>query len=164
MDSLLATTDIEEALSIAYVHSVAAAAGYVIALKNFDRDGIDVTIEAGGGFRPKIDAQVKATINLPQVGAMFKFPLRRRNYDHLIIPTQTPRILVVMHLPPEQGSWVKVDLESLVLKNCAYWVCLTGAPESENATSVTVDVPVANKFDVSSLKGLLEKSRTGTLQ
>jgi len=164
MDSLLATTDIEEALSIAYVHSVAAAAGYVIALKNFDRDGIDVTVEAGGGFRPKIDAQVKATINLPQAGDVFRFPLPRRNYDHLIIPTQTPRILIVMHLPPDQISWVKVDIESLVLKNCAYWVCLTGAPKTENSTSITVDVPVANKFDVAGLKGLLEMSRTGTLK
>lgn len=164
MDSLLAKTDIEEALSIAYVHSVAAAAGYVIALKNFDRDGIDVTVEAGGGFRPKVDAQVKATFNLPQAGEVFRFPLARRNYDHLIIPTQTPRILIVMHLPPDQISWVKVDIESLVLKNCAYWVCLTGMPETANSTSITVDVPVANKFDVQGLRSLLEMSRTGTLR
>ncbi|MBY5330948.1 DUF4365 domain-containing protein [Rhizobium leguminosarum] len=164
MDSLLAKTDIEEALSLAYVHAVAAAAGYVIALRTFDRDGIDVTIEAGGGFRPKIDAQVKATINLSESGEVLKFPLKRRNYDHLIIPTQTPRILIVMHLPSDQLDWVKVDIEALVLKNCAYWVCLTGAPETQNGAQITVDVPIANKFDVRGLVGLLEMSRTGTLR
>ncbi|NKL37513.1 DUF4365 domain-containing protein [Rhizobium leguminosarum bv. viciae] len=164
MDSLLAATDIEEALSLAYVHAVAAAAGYVVALKNFDRDGIDVTIEAGGGFRPKIDAQVKATINLPQSTEVWKFPLNRRNYDHLIIQTQTPRILVVMHLPPEQADWIKVDINTLMMRNCAYWVCLTGCPATENSAKITVDVPVANKFDVSGLRSLLEMSRTGTLR
>jgi hypothetical protein len=164
MDSLLAATDIEEALSIAYVHAVAAAAGYVIALKNFDRDGIDVTIEAGGGFRPKVDAQVKATINISQSGEVLKFPLKKNNYDHLIIPTQTPRILILMHLPTEQIDWVKVDVEALVLKNCAYWVCLTGKAATTNTASVTIDVPVNNRFDVPGLKSLLEMSRTGTLR
>lgn len=164
MDSLLATSDIEEALSIAYVHAVAAAAGYVISLKNFDRDGIDVTIEGGGGFRPKIDAQVKATINLTGSDEVFKFPLKRRNYDHLIIPTQTPRILIVMHLPSEQIDWVKVGIESLVLKNCAYWVCLTGEAPTTNATAITVDIPASKRFDVPGVKALLEMSRTGTLR
>ncbi|EKF58583.1 hypothetical protein QWE_18323 [Agrobacterium albertimagni AOL15] len=164
MDSLLAATDIEEALSTAYVHAVAAAAGYVVALRNFDRDGIDVTIEAGGGFRPKIDAQVKATINLTKSEDVWKFPLKRRNYDHLIIQTQTPRILVVMHLPSEQVDWVNVGIDCLILRNCAYWVCLTGSPASANSTTVTVDVPSNNRFDVPGLVRLLEMSRTGTLR
>ena len=164
MDSLLAMTDIEEALSLAYVHAIAASAGYVISLKTFDRDGVDVTIEAGGGFRPKVDAQVKATINLPRSGNVFKFPLKRRNYDYLIMQTQTPRILVVMHLPEDQTNWMSMDAESLSLKKCAYWVCLTDFPETKNTKSITVDVPVANKFDVPGLQALLEMSRTGTLR
>lgn len=164
METLLATTDIEEALSIAYVHAVAAAAGYVVALKNFDRDGVDVTIEAGGGFRPKVDAQVKATVNLARVGDVWKFPLKRNNYDKLIVPTQTPRILVVMHLPPDQVDWVRVDIDAMILKNCAYWVCLTGSAETTNTSSITVDVPVANRFDMLGLKDLLSMSRTGSLR
>lgn len=164
MDSLLSSTDIEEALSTAYVHSVAAAAGYVVSLKNFDRDGIDITIEAGGGARPKIDIQVKATINLFKSGANFKYPLKKRNYDLLTLATQTPRILVVLHLPEAPDDWVKVEIESLVLKNCAYWVCLTGMPESVNTTSVTIDIPEINHFNKTALIDLMEKSRTGTLR
>ncbi len=163
MDSLLAPTDVEEALSIAYVHAVAAAAGYVIALKNFDRDGIDVTVEAGGGFRPKVDAQVKASVNLSQSGDVWKFPLKRRNYDHLILQTQTPRILVLLHLPANQADWINVDMDALVMRNCAFWVCMTGASATENSATITVDVPLANKFDVPGLKRLLELSRTGKL-
>lgn len=164
MDALLAGTDIEEALSTAYVHAVAATAGYVIAIKNFDRDGVDLTIEAGGLARPKIDLQVKATINLPRIGDVFKFPLKRRNYDHLIIETQTPRILVVMHLPEKKEGWVNVGVESLIVRNCAYWVCLTGAPPTDNVATITVDIPASNHFSVKCLIELMDKSRTGTLR
>lgn len=46
-DALLATTDIEEALSEAYVTAIAARAGYAVAKRNFDRDSVDLTIECG---------------------------------------------------------------------------------------------------------------------
>jgi hypothetical protein len=164
MDSLLATNDIEEALSLAYIHAVAAAAGYVISLKNFDRDGIDITVEAGGGFRPKIDIQAKASINIAKSDGFWKFPLKRRNYDHLIIQTQTPRILVLLHLPDDQSDWINVDINALVMRNCAYWVCLTGGATTENSSAITVSIPQANTFDVPGLKSLLELSRTGNLK
>lgn len=164
MDSLLSSTDVEEALSTAYVHSVAAAAGYVVSLKNFDRDGVDITVEAGGSVRPKIDIQVKATVNLCKSGDFFTYPLKKRNYELLTIQTQTPRILVILHLPKERDDWVKMDVEALVLKNCAYWVCLTGMPESTNTSSVTINVSELNHFNKTSLINLMEKSRTGTLR
>ena len=63
-DSLLASTDIEEALSRVYVQAVAARAGYTTADYSRDRDGIDILIRAGGKMRPAIDIQLKATINL----------------------------------------------------------------------------------------------------
>ncbi len=63
-DSLLASTDIEEALSRVYVQAVAARAGYTTADYSQDRDGIDMLIRAGGKMRPAIDIQLKATINL----------------------------------------------------------------------------------------------------
>ena len=47
-DPLLARTDREEAISRAYVYALAAAAGYVIAEMDFDRDGVDLQVRAGG--------------------------------------------------------------------------------------------------------------------
>lgn len=164
MDSLLSDTDIEEALSTAYVHAVAAAAGYAVSLKNFDRDGVDMTIEAGGHRRPKIDLQVKATINLDIRDHVFRFALKRRNYDLLIPETQTPRLLVVLHLPLDKLYWADVGLDALVLKNCAYWTCLTGSPQTSNANSITIDIPATNRFSVTQLIRLMELSRTGALR
>lgn len=163
-DGLLAITDVEEAYSVAYVHAVAAGAGYVVSERNFDRDGVDVTVEAGGHFRPKIDIQLKSTINLtPNGEGIFKYPCKRRNYDLLRIPTQTPRILVVLRLPQKKEEWLTVSPDELILRHCAHWVSLLGAPESDNATSVTIDLPESNVFDIGGLRALMEQSRTGTI-
>jgi Domain of unknown function (DUF4365) len=162
-DSLLAATDIQEALSRAYAHAVAAAAGYVVSMKDFDRDSIDMTFEAGGSFRPKIDAQLKATTNLPSRNGCFHYPCPIRNYNHLRISTQTPRILVILYLPPEQDDWIKLTAEKLIMRNCAYWVSLLNATETENTTTVTINIPHKNQFDHVELKRLMELSRTGTL-
>jgi Domain of unknown function (DUF4365) len=164
MTSLLADTDIEEAVSVAYAHAVAAAAGMVVALRHFDRDGIDITFETGGDQRPKLDAQLKATVNLVKNPAgIYRFPCPRKNYDLLRIPTQVPRILIVLHLPSEKSEWVRCTPENLILRNCAYWTHLNGAPVTENDTSVTIDVPPNNVFHVEGLKKLMEMSRSGKL-
>ena len=103
-DVLLSTTDREEALSRAYVQTIAAGAGYVVGDMDFDRDGVDITVKAGGGMRPCLDIQLKATINLGSVHAgAFRYALKRRNYDLLRIPTQTPRILVLLDLPRDEA-------------------------------------------------------------
>jgi uncharacterized protein DUF4365 len=83
-DALMKSADREEALSRAYIAAVAAGAGYVTALMDFDRDGVDVQIRAGGSMRPSLDIQLKATINLGEpANGVFRFPLKRRNYDLL---------------------------------------------------------------------------------
>ena len=92
-DSLLASTDIEEALSRVYVQAVAARAGYTTADYSQDRDGIDMLIRAGGKMRPAIDIQLKATINLGNPSRGFShYPLRSENYNLLCGPSQTPRL------------------------------------------------------------------------
>ena len=164
MDCLLTSNDRQEALSSAYVYALAAGAGYVVGNTNFDRDGVDLEIKAGGGMRPSLGVQLKATINLgEQDGGSFRFPLKRRNYDLLRLPTQSPRILAVLSLPPDEVDWLQVTPEQLMLRRCAFWCSLAGSPETENATSITVAIPASNVLDVDSLKCLMEQSRQGRI-
>lgn len=163
-DALLASTDVEEAFSEAYVYAIAAAARFVVAKGNFDRDGVDVTISAGGDLRPKIDVQLKATINLTQGDeGFFRYKCPRRNYDLLRVATQTPRILVVLDLPKSEEEWMSITTEELILRRSAYWTCLAGSAETDNATSITIDLPQKNRFDVDGLRSLMEQSRTGRI-
>ncbi len=164
MDGLLTTSDREEALSRAYVQAIAAGAGYVVATMDFDRDGVDVEIKAGGAMRPAIALQLKATINLGNaVDGMFRFPLKRRNYDLLRTQTQVPRLLVVLRLPTEEKDWLSVTSSALTLRQCVFWISLTGHSPSENKESVTVSIPDTNLFNVTSLRALMEQSRTGAI-
>lgn len=162
-DSILAPGDRKEGLSRAYVQSVASAAGYTLAEQNFDRDGVDVQVRAGGAMRPSLDIQLKATVRLVQDGGNWRFPLPKRNYDLLRERTHIPRVLVVLDLPRDEERWLSVSAEQLVMRRCAYWVALTGAPESGNEQTVTVSIPAVNRLDVPALKDLMARARSGTL-
>lgn len=115
-------------------------------------------------MRPCLHIQLKATINLSSsASGVFRFPLKRRNYDLLRLQTMVPRILVVLHLPSDQTEWLSIGPESLILRRCAYWTSLTGEAETENKESVTVTIPDAQCFDVASLMALMERARTGPI-
>ena len=78
-DALLPFEGREEALSKAYVHGVAAAAGYTTADYDYDRAGTDLLVQGGGDFSPMLALQLKATINLRPLmaahGEVFSFQL-----------------------------------------------------------------------------------------
>ena len=46
----MTVNELKQQLSIAYVHAVAARAGYTCQLKNVDNDSIDVQVAAGAWF------------------------------------------------------------------------------------------------------------------
>ncbi len=150
---------------MAYVLAVAARAGYTTAERDLDRDGIDLSIQAGGAMRPSIDLQLKATINLgaPREGA-FHFPLPARNHNLLCEPTQTPRLLIVLDLPRDEDQWLSVTQEELTIRRCAYWASLGSRDPTENTDSITVHIPENNLFDVPALQALMEQSRSGRIQ
>lgn len=161
-DTLLNTWDRKERLSVAYVEAVAACAGYVVAPgPPPDRDSIDLQIRAGGRFRPALHLQLKATSGLGDpVDGVFRFRLKRKNYDDLRIETQTPRVLVVLALPRDEARWLTVRPSKMVIRRCAYWVRLHGLAETTNRTTVTVDIPQLNVFDPDALHSLMEWSRS----
>jgi hypothetical protein len=164
IDALLSSTDRQEALSRAYVAALAASAGYVTAEQNFDRDGVDVQIRAGGSMLPSLDIQLKATINLGETkNGVFRYPLKRRNYDLLRVQTTVPRILVVLDMPFGEVDWLTVTPEQLVLRRCAYWTSLSGFPETQNNDTVTISIHDTNRFDVEGLKALMNRARSGAV-
>ena len=163
--ALLTREDREEALSRVYARAVAAGAGYVTAECDFDRDGVDLQIRAGGAMRPAIDLQLKATVNLSDSGdGHCRFALKQRNYDLLRVATLIPRLLVVLELPRDEDRWITITADELILRRRAYWLNLKGSEETENRSTVTVRIPVTNVFDVESLRSLMDQSRRGSIR
>lgn len=162
-DAILTTQIIEEALSEAYMQALAGATGYTVSKRNFDYDGVDITIDAGGDFRPRLDIQLKATINATANDGLIPYFCPKRNYDLLRLATQTPRLLILFHLPQHQADWLTIEPGEMILRHCAYWHSLKGFPETDNATGCTVYIPEANRLSVEELSVLMQKSRDGEL-
>ena len=96
---------------------------------------------------------------MAQDGACWRFPLTKRNYDLLREPAQVPRVLVVLNLPRDEERWLEISGQELVMRHCAYWTTIAGAPESRNEHTVTISIPTANRLDAPALRNLMERAR-----
>lgn len=164
-DALITTEMREEALSRLYVHAVATGAGYTTSTPSPDCDGVDLQIQAGGAMRPALHLQLKATVNLEKNGkGDVRYPLKIRNYNLLREETQTPRLLVVLDLPRDEERWMTITVNELVLRNRAYWLSLREFEGTTNTTSVTVEIPEKNLFNIENLIALMDQSRGGSVR
>ncbi len=162
----LAPPDVESELSYAYLHAVASHAGVACAVsgRHADNRGVDAHLTAwgpfeGGGFLTEVDVnvQLKATVKRPaDDGEHLSFFLDEvSRYDDLRRETvSVPRILVVLFLPDDAQQWLHHSPEQLVLRRCAYWQSLRGAPATTNGSGVTVKLPKAQMFTPTSLRDL----------
>lgn len=161
-DHLLSENDQKEHLSLAYVAALAARAGYALGDLNVDRDSVDVEIKGGGGMRPALAMQLKASSSLEIKSSEIPYQLSRKNYDDLRAARQTPILLVVYQLPADKEHWLECAPPQMVLRRCAWWMSLKGFPPIEQASKV-VHVPWEQRLNVESMQALMEKSRKGEL-
>jgi hypothetical protein len=154
----------KQQLSVAYVHAVAARAGYTCQVQIVDDDSVDVVIGAAGYVHdeavlgsPRVEVQLKATSALRTGPRFLTFPLKPKNYHELRRRTVVPRVLVVLVLPKSSGEWLEITEECMISRRCAYWVSLLEMPESANVRSVSVKLPRSQRFDVEQLQGMMER-------
>jgi len=169
--NMLPDNHIKEGLSRAYVKAICNYAGCGIALDEMDF-GDDLTIKkltkrkSGRVYSTghRIDIQLKSTINYREDKENIIYDLRNKNYNDLVIITKTgtKKILVLLILPRDKREWINQDINSLVLKKCAYWCSLGGKDEVGDSDSTTVvKIPKNQVFSVENLKQLMEKIERG---
>lgn len=163
----LSSENIESELSYAYLHAVASQAGVAceMAGRHEDNAGVDARLIAwgpfhNGGYRNEVDikVQLKATIKPPAtISDSFAYSLDGiSRYDDLRSEAvSTPRILVVLFLPPSPAEWITHTEDALSLHKCAYWVSLRKARASLNKTAHTVYLPKHQRFDAAGLASLM---------
>lgn len=165
----LTTNDIEAEISYAYLHAVAshAGAGCHSANRASDGNGIDAIVTGwgpfeDGGYIEEVDVkiQLKATVSAPVLNngyySYFLQGINRYN-DLRSEALATHRLLVVLFLPPNQPEWLSISENELLLKKCAYWVSLRGAPASANERGTTIYVPQEQIFNPDNLKNIFTK-------
>jgi Domain of unknown function (DUF4365) len=159
----LARTSQQERFADAFLLAVAAAAGCSTAKPDVDHDSIDWTLACKlAPRRPKIDFQMKSTVNANGTVTHLHFPLSRKNYDELIVTdVLVPRVLLVVLVPADIDHWLELTIEKLLLRNCAYWVSLRGLQPTKNEQSVTVYIPRSNLFNPDALQAMMTNANSG---
>lgn len=158
----------KEQFSNAFVVAVAAAVGCVTGQWNVDEDSVDWQLATAGGQgslrSPRLDLQLKCTARPKFTNRQLRFTLPAKNYQDLIPENlAVPRILVVVVVPDRVEHWFTLSDESLILRNCAYWASLRGLAPRENEFSVSVDIPMFQRFDVTALGAMMNRIRAGEL-
>lgn len=154
----------KQQLSVAYVHAVAARAGYACQVKVPDEESVDVLISACGRVHetsvigsPRLEVQLKASSTLQLKADHVSFPLPRKTYEDLRADALVPKLLVVLMLPEDPREWLDVNEERMIVKRSAYWASLAGEPATSNTTKVSVRMPRSQRFTVDQLQELMKR-------
>ena len=120
---------------------------------------VDLAIASRASGRPRIELQLKCTSGNVVRGERLVYPLPRKNYDDLrATDLLVPRLLIVVLVPEAEDEWLRHSTDELSLRRCGYWVSLRGASETKNTSTVTVELPLANVWDVPGLRRLMERA------
>lgn len=136
-------------LSYAYLHAVAASAGFGCGYttRHLDGCGVDAQVDISEKLDPNailtdfsLPFQLKATsTELALVEGKFSFPLDVGQYDKLRKTTVSiPKLVVLMALPEDAEEWLTVSENELIARRCARWTTLKGAPETRNTNTTAV--------------------------
>ena len=170
----LSRVNVESELSYAYLHAIAGKAG--MSCKSGDRHddgyGVDAEVQFRGNTghayikHVQLNIQLKATVapmgNYPNHVSYFIQGVER--YNKLRTKDSTfDKILAVLFLPADSTQWINCSVNDLIIKNCAYWVCLHGAPASTNTSGETIYLPKANLLTPASLEQLAKDSANNSI-
>jgi hypothetical protein len=154
-----ALNDIKERLSVAYVTAIAARAGCQISKLDVDKQSIDATIRPISGRKLCIDLQLKATSSDCINNGVVEFDLPVKNYDDLRDPHSTAHhYLVILVLDPNQDTWLTLDADALLIRRCAYWLDLSGAPATANTSTIKIAIPITQRLDVTALHAMMKRA------
>lgn len=162
----LTENDIKAELSYAYLHAIAARAGFgcEVAGRHGDNAGVDAYIRVKERLAANailtnfaFEVQLKATSKVPALETeRFSYWMDDvARYDELRERSgPMPKMLVVLFLPPDATQWLEHSEEMLVTRRCAYWVSLWNAPASANKSGQTIYLPQRNLLSVEGLRQL----------
>lgn len=163
--------------SMSHATAIVAAAGFSYSWDARDINRRDfsithITTEPDVDFYPEHEAlhvQVKCTSRSSvKKDDFLVYQLDRATFNILCDPKRNqPRILVVVLVPDEKTPpiqpWVECSGKDTVLRHRAYWLSLMNGyePLPPDRSDATVKVPLANAFDISSVRTMMVKIANG---
>jgi len=153
----------KENISISYLEAVCASQGINMQLNRNDADGIDallskwLTRNNGSKYHAKIDVQLKASSNgHTEHGNYYSYPLKVKNYNDLLEPATVKPYLFLLVLPEKENDWISHSVSELVIKQCMFWLDLSGSLATSNTSNITVQFPKTHIVSPTALEELLQ--------
>lgn len=158
----------EESLCRAYVQAVTAQAGLNYSLFAYDY-GIDIElrsiervgvhlVDIGVPLSVQLKSTTRATIGEDHVS----YDLDAKTYNHLRLSRENwPRILVLLVLPVSDSEWLSQSEDELILRRCAWWISLQGAPTSKAKKTIRIAIPRDNVFSVQGVQQIMKRIQQG---
>jgi hypothetical protein len=163
---------IEESLSIAHVSAVVARAGATMDLVRQDY-GVDLSVRRIDSLKGKrmdmgvaFDCQLKASINWAKVNKEIIYDLEADTYNKIVYRhenSSSPCLLVVLCLPRDELKWLEMNENSMVLRECCYYIRLTGN-STKNKGTIRIKIPETQRLTPEEISKLIESSKKGELQ
>jgi len=161
---MLTEQHIEEGLGRAYIMAISNSAGLTceFPISDFGIDGTICNISKSDDGRRfhdsyKIDFQLKSSINVELKDDVIKYALEAKNYNDLInTNVGMPRILILFKLPQDRNTWLSVNEEEMILKNCSWWCSLAGREPTPNTSTKTIDIPRSQILTPEALRTLMD--------
>ncbi|MCY4556995.1 MAG: DUF4365 domain-containing protein [Chloroflexi bacterium] len=152
----------KERFSLAYIGAVASHADCEVVEPKVDRGSVDGMLKRAS-ITELIGFQAKATSRdlISSSADHINFPLPVTDYDNLRNAGR-PFILVVVLLPDKESQWLSQSNEELCLRYCGYWLSLEGRSGVTNTSTVTVRLPLANRFGSVQLGTLMDRAASGS--
>lgn len=161
----------QEAISLAYVHALAGAAGLNLAPPTTFDYGIDGTFHpvknVGGRLIQSafpVEFQMKSTTVWRHEGDHVVYDLSARAH-HILTDRergQAMAILILLCMPLEAVDWVVGSEKHLHLRRCCYWYRPPGPP-TQNTATVRIRIPRSQVLTADSLRGIMATARAEAL-
>lgn len=162
---MMTKEDRQEALSLAYVHAVAAMCGLTHSSRSKDY-GIDVTLHEVQEGKQRyfesgmsLDIQMKSTASVTETRTTIDFDMPVRGYDLLRLETDQARILAVLVLSSDEMQWLRQTRTKLEIRKCVYWISLRGRLAVSNRSSIRISIPKSRLFTVDALREIMDRIR-----
>ncbi len=157
----------KEQFSLSYINAIVSACGFTLEEIRVDIDSVDCTIKTqlradnNRYNNPCLEVQLKATENWQIIDEHINYALNIKNYNDLRDDkVMVPRILVLLCLPKDSSAVVEKD-KYIELHETLYFLSLKGSEETENKTSISLKIPIANILSIDKLKTMLQNLANG---
>ncbi len=134
--------------------------------------GVDLSVRRIDYFDGKMmdmgvafDCQLKASVNWEKNNGEITYDLEANTYNKIIHRhnnSSSPCLLAILCLPRNETEWLEINPESLIMRECCYYIYLDGIATT-NSSTIRIKIPDSQILTPEAVSTFIERSVTGQI-